>query len=177
MFLGRIHFVAVDDQGRVYLADGDQTVIHVYLPDGSYNQSLGRQGSGPGEFDRVTPATQIRFRGDQIYVTDGPHRNPLRYHVFEADNMNFLYTRSLDADNKEEINDGLKLHMPELVFPILNGGILVSYRHMFTPVYFERNTNSTLFYMHDENGMMGNNKIFEHRDQVFLTTINRTIRF
>jgi len=177
VFLGNIHAVAVDDRGRVYLADGDQTVVHVYNPDGSYKQSLGRQGSGPGEFELITPATHIRFANDQVFITDGPHRSPHRFHIFDAGTLTFIETRKLQAENKEDVSDELKPYLPNLIFPLTNGEMLVSYSHMFSPAYFKRTGNSTTYYVHDGDDLISSNEIFEHPDQVYLSTTSRTNRF
>lgn len=42
--------VAVDDAGRVYVADRKPAVIKVFGPDGALIRTIGREGSGPGEF-------------------------------------------------------------------------------------------------------------------------------
>jgi hypothetical protein len=42
-----------DDNGRVYIADGQLNTIHVFYPEGSYLHSIGREGDGPGEFRRI----------------------------------------------------------------------------------------------------------------------------
>lgn len=42
--------VHVDSRGRVYVGDNRETVIHLYNSDGTYNQQIGREGDGPGEY-------------------------------------------------------------------------------------------------------------------------------
>ncbi|MDX1591285.1 MAG: 6-bladed beta-propeller, partial [Balneolaceae bacterium] len=57
VLIGWIRSIAVDDQGRVFIADSEQEMIQVFGPDGGYLQSVGREGDGPGEFRGIT---QIR---------------------------------------------------------------------------------------------------------------------
>jgi hypothetical protein len=61
----RIGQVAVDRQGRVYVANGTMT-IRVYGPDGKFIRTLGRRGQGPGEF---TGIDRLWFTGDTLVVT------------------------------------------------------------------------------------------------------------
>ncbi len=42
--------VAMDDEGRIYVAERDPSVIKQFSPDGTFLRTIGRQGSGPGEF-------------------------------------------------------------------------------------------------------------------------------
>jgi len=52
--LGRIITgTSVDHENRVYIADYFQHAVHVYQADGSYLQSVGREGRGPGDFQEI----------------------------------------------------------------------------------------------------------------------------
>lgn len=44
------NLVAVDQEGRIYLADGPPAVVLVFGPDGESLRKVGREGDGPGEF-------------------------------------------------------------------------------------------------------------------------------
>lgn len=58
--------VAVADDGSVLVVDTKPTVIKVYGPDGRFLRSIGRSGSGPGEFR----SAWIAVRGDTLVVQD-----------------------------------------------------------------------------------------------------------
>lgn len=63
VLIGWIRSIAVDDQGRVFIADSEQEMIQVFGPDGGYLQSVGREGDGPGEFRGIT-----QIRTDSLYL-------------------------------------------------------------------------------------------------------------
>jgi len=42
--------VMADSRGNIYVLDGGEARVQVYGPDGDYLRTLGKQGSGPGEF-------------------------------------------------------------------------------------------------------------------------------
>jgi hypothetical protein len=44
--------IASDDQGNVYVLDSQLHQVMVFSPDGEYLRAIGRQGEGPGEFNR-----------------------------------------------------------------------------------------------------------------------------
>lgn len=65
---GRIHDIAVDGLGRIYVLEGQAQEIRVFSSDGAYMRTIGREGAGPGEF---RAATAIRMRGNgQFWVVD-----------------------------------------------------------------------------------------------------------
>lgn len=58
--------VAVDAAGRIYVAERDPSVIKLFAPDGTFLRTIGRQGSGPGEFQ----VPFIAVAGEHLYVHD-----------------------------------------------------------------------------------------------------------
>lgn len=64
---GIIKDIAVDDSSRVYIADIRENKIHVFNPDGSYVQAIGRAGRGPGEFQMIWA---IQVSNDHLHVLD-----------------------------------------------------------------------------------------------------------
>ncbi|HSA58025.1 MAG TPA: 6-bladed beta-propeller [Gemmatimonadaceae bacterium] len=58
--------VAIADDGSVLVVDARPTLIKVYDPNGRHVRSIGREGSGPGEFR----AAYIAVRGDTLVVQD-----------------------------------------------------------------------------------------------------------
>ncbi len=66
-FFSRVREVISDAEGRVYaLEDTDQT-IRVFSPEGRLLRTLGKKGSGPGEF---TGARKLQVLGDTLWVYD-----------------------------------------------------------------------------------------------------------
>lgn len=51
---GQVASLAVDDLGRIYVAEGQAHEIRVFNPDGSHLRTLGRKGGGPGEFEQIS---------------------------------------------------------------------------------------------------------------------------
>lgn len=173
IFLGVIRSVAVDGKGRVYIADRDHVSIHVYSSDGQYLQSLGRQGQGPGEFDMISPITQIRFKNDKIFVTDGYHMFPHRAHLFRKDDLSYSHSINLRADNKEDIDEGMKQYYPRQIYPREDGSLLVSYSRMHSPNYFESENRTIPYYLHSESGQMKPGPVLEQKDAQFYFTVHR----
>lgn len=70
VYLGYVNDYAVDDEGRVFLADASNDKIHVYNPDGSFWQSIGRPGRGPGEFLTTRGQLDIGVNDDYLFAFD-----------------------------------------------------------------------------------------------------------
>ena len=83
VIIGRMGRVAVDDAGRVYIADGNRLVIHVYDPDGLHLTEIGGEGNGPGEFRQIS---SVQPHGDFLHVMDG---SSLRISRFSLDDYQF----------------------------------------------------------------------------------------
>lgn len=48
-----IQALALDDQGRIYVADRSEPRIWIFAPDGESIRAFGREGRGPGEMQYV----------------------------------------------------------------------------------------------------------------------------
>ncbi len=57
---GDVISVTVDDPGRIYVADLGANIIRVFSPQGECLQSVGREGSGPGEFAMLAGIVRSR---------------------------------------------------------------------------------------------------------------------
>lgn len=66
--LGLVADVGTDSRGRVLVLDVAEKRLAVFSPQGTLIESLGREGSGPGEF-RVPVALTVDAR-DRVYVLD-----------------------------------------------------------------------------------------------------------
>lgn len=58
--------------GRIVVANGGTSEVRYYGPDGEHIRTTGRQGGGPGEFQRISGL--IRMGGDSLAVLDGGSR-------------------------------------------------------------------------------------------------------
>ena len=64
---GRVVSVLADAAGGIYVADGADQRIHVFGPEGRHLRSMGRRGSGPGEFRDLY---SLAWLGDTLAVLD-----------------------------------------------------------------------------------------------------------
>ena len=64
--LGRVHDIAVDSAGNIYVLDTGFMTIHKFAPDGRHLADLGREGEAPGEF--FAPACLTVGPDGNIYV-------------------------------------------------------------------------------------------------------------
>lgn len=94
VIIGRLGMLAVDKNGRVYLADVSQSVIHIYKQDGSYLANIGGEGDGPGEFRQIRA---IQTEGDQIHILD---MSSMRISTYDLNTLMFTgdLTVSFDFD-------------------------------------------------------------------------------
>lgn len=67
-YFGEIYDVAADDEGRIYVADGPAGHVKVLAADGTPQDTIGRPGNGPGEFQR--PFRLGLTNEDSLYVMD-----------------------------------------------------------------------------------------------------------
>jgi len=76
---GDIADLLVDATGRMYVLDGQSQDVRVFDSAGTFVRTIGRRGSGPGEFQR---AVALRWGpGEQLWVVDF---NNLRYSIFDT---------------------------------------------------------------------------------------------
>jgi len=76
---GYISDITVDDYGRIYVMENQAQEIRVFNPDGSHLRTIGRRGSGPGEFEG---AVGLRWGPEgNLWVID---QNNARYSVFDT---------------------------------------------------------------------------------------------
>lgn len=66
---GQIAGIGISSDGRILVLDQQAQRVMVYGPDGTYQRSIGRPGSGPGE---LGPAANALFvgRGDTVLIPD-----------------------------------------------------------------------------------------------------------
>lgn len=87
---GSIRGLDVDAEGRIFVVDGQARELRIFSADGDHQQTIGRMGAGPGEFQR--PDHVRLARDGRIIVRDAP----LRFSVFTPEGV-YLNSWSLGA--------------------------------------------------------------------------------
>lgn len=72
--LGQVLSLAVSPAGEVYLMDGQVPALRKYAADGSYLMTLGREGSGPGEYRRPDGGLAVLSDGRVVLRDPGNSR-------------------------------------------------------------------------------------------------------
>ncbi len=101
--IGRIGDIAVDSLGRIFIADLDAKIIHIYNSQGSNIGKLGGEGVGPDEFSYIK---NLYIRNGYLYAIDSNFgiRKSVKFNLNELDKY---HTTSL-ARNRKNYKD-LKL--------------------------------------------------------------------
>lgn len=164
--LGSIASVAVDEEGRVFLADQDQNYIHAYEADGTYLQQVASEGEGPGEFGNIA-----RLKTDEEYLY-GFDWNKRRVNVFQLESLEFSHTIPLlreDLDIEE-----LSGAFPRAYYLRNDGSLLVSYSQPFrmNDTDDEEDERMILYYQLDKDGNIVSDKIFEQRSSDYIMDRN-----
>jgi hypothetical protein len=99
----RLSDIEVDDEGNIYVMDPRQFRIQKYDKDGKYLQTIGREGEGPGEFQRASRMT-LSGKG-KLYVNET--RKILIFNeggLFDRNiNLNFFIRSYLVTEEEEFI--------------------------------------------------------------------------
>lgn len=93
LYIGDFTDVAVDDAGRVFIADRQASDIKVFDPDGQLVTRLGREGQGPGDFSALV---DVQINDNRLFSYD---RGQQRSVIFLLDNLTYDSTIPL-ADNR-----------------------------------------------------------------------------
>jgi hypothetical protein len=72
--LGQVRALAVAPNGEIYLVDGQVPALRKYAADGSYLMTLGREGSGPGEYRRPDGGLAVLSDGRVVLRDPGNGR-------------------------------------------------------------------------------------------------------
>jgi hypothetical protein len=100
--LSAVSDVTIGRDGSVYVSQPQENVVKVYDARGRYLRSIGREGGGPGEFER--PAS-LGWRGDTLWVADPPQT---RISLFLP---NGRFVRSISFSRAAPLTDG-RPHIP-----------------------------------------------------------------
>jgi len=165
--VGNIAAFTVDELNRVFIADMNQTTIHVFSSKGKYITSLGRPGKGPGEFGAVTPHTTLKIYSDKLYVTGIPFFPPREAQVFKLNDLSFSYTLPLVAENRKNYN--LKGYYPFQIFPLHEGKFIVSYRRSSTEFKYRAKKKLIKYFIQNRKGkIVSNGPIFKQKGRTYL---------
>jgi len=93
LLLGRPRDMAVDSQGRLYVADSGWDGLLVFSDTGVFDGVIGRAGKGPGEFEHVS-AVHIDAQ-DSVYVWDKDLR---RITIFSPDDHQYVHSFAVQYD-------------------------------------------------------------------------------
>lgn len=86
---------AVSEDGRLFVTDLPEAIVHAYAPNGDYMFSIGGKGEGPGEF---IGATQPELLNKELHVLDVQQQ---RVSVFNPENGDLIRTHSLSNDGSD----------------------------------------------------------------------------
>jgi hypothetical protein len=116
--IGYFSGVSADDDENIYAVDSKQQKIHIFSSDGTYLDSLGRRGKGPGEFDGLN--SKISIQADTLYTLQSTQH---RIDLFNIQSREPIRTVSVPDTDFE----GTSIGMPQKVFPLADGHMLVSF--------------------------------------------------
>jgi hypothetical protein len=159
--IGRFMDVAVDNNGRVYIADGEQRNIKVFAPDGEYITSLGRKGKGPGEFTNISNLHAIR---NQLFVHDNSRQ---RVVVFSLNDFNYDHTIKI-ADNRGNF-DELREAYPGRFHAVNDSMFQIEFYKTAFPEgkkEWKRAIRTSFYYPLDENGRITSDSLFQMKSAV-----------
>lgn len=123
VLLGSWLSAVVDNQDRVFIADYQQTVLHLYNPDGSYNRQIGQEGEGPGEYRNLSV---IRTDDQYLHLMD---RNLNRITRYNLDTFEVEGNVAISVDQPE---DGPFMY-PSMFFPYTDSTYLLQTGMSYSP--------------------------------------------
>jgi len=175
VLIGRVGSVAIDENGRVFIGDRLQYRVHVFGPDGSYLTHIGRQGLGPGEFQRVGT---LSIHSNLLSVYDG---GQLKLDVFKLDSLKYSHTISLNPVNQQSFEELNGLFPSEFRFRS-DHRYLIGFKPFLRPdpshPEYNLQTSTVRYHLMDTNGRIISGLIFERDNYRALTaTVQGEYRF
>lgn len=161
VFLGYIKKIAVDNWGRVFIADFGESranALYGFDPDGTFLKRLGREGDGPGEFRHVR---DMKVQSNQLFVYDGRQW----IHIFDLESLTYSHTIVLNETSLRAVEELRSAFPGQDLFVREDDTFLVSFRQ---PVSVDgSDAHPLLYYLRDSEGNILPDKIFEQRDLEF----------
>jgi len=103
IIFNRLSDVATDSKNNIYVLDYKELVIYLFNEDGIFQESIGRPGQGPGEFQR--PVSIYIDPKDTIFILDESNR---RVEIFDSEAKfvrSVKFTEFPTSGGKEIISD------------------------------------------------------------------------
>lgn len=160
VMIGRLDGFVVDQTGRGFIADGSENTIHVYNSDGTYLQSLGREGEGPGEFGGIG---YINIDSDFVYAMDWSQQ---KLNVFSIKDFTFSHTVNLSREGQDI--EELKNAYPQQYYVRNDNTFLVEYSLPSMPDDDMDEERSNMFYKIDQEGKIVSDQVLTVRSPEFL---------
>lgn len=158
--VGSVRDVTVDNSGRVYIADPQETNIKVYELNGQFLTTLGRGGQGPGEMESLA---SIQIKGNDLYVLD---RSQQRIVVFSLDSLEYDETINI-ADNREQYDEVAGAYLRSIHVKN-DGSFLTNFSISRMPeniADWEKFNGQNIYYFLGSKGDIVSQKLFETESQ------------
>jgi len=120
LIMGQLAGVAVDNDGRVFVADRDNSAIYLFDKDGSYETTIGGAGDGPGEFRTLR---NIAAGSGYLHAFDMSQRRITR---FDLETLEEAGTTGLSGDEPQTGGFNLS-RFPNGFFLMPDGNYLLSF--------------------------------------------------
>lgn len=164
VLIGKIGDMAVDSLGRVFIADVEKQIIHVFEPNGELITQLGREGNGPGEFSYIK---RLQIRNNLLYVSDA-NFGVRKASVFTLDTLAVEQTIVL-ARNRSKYKPLAKAY-PGIyrIFVKNNGTYLAEFiLHSSKPTEKWQNVEMKgLLYLLDSTGKIESDKLIDFKEEI-----------
>ncbi|HET8864785.1 MAG TPA: 6-bladed beta-propeller [Gracilimonas sp.] len=98
VLIGVMGDVTVDRLGRIFIADVQKQIVHVFESGGEFIDQLGREGRGPSEFGSIK---SLQIRKDNLYAFDFSQN---RVNIFSLDTLRSGNTTVLARNRRDYQN-------------------------------------------------------------------------
>ncbi len=162
--IGTMGNMAVDEQGRVFVAEGGflqkRQMIHVFNPDGSYLTGMGRSGKGPGEFQSISG---IHIHSGYLFAYDNQLQ---RINIFSLGSFTHHRTVILNPQSWDSIEELDGSRSDPVNHYIRNDStVLFGFTEPLSPG--NPNDRYRRYYLMDWEGNIISGKVFEEKDVNF----------
>lgn len=164
VLIGKMGDLAVDSLGRVFIADVEKQLIHVFEPGGRFITQFGREGKGPGEFSYIK---KLQIRNNLLYATDS-NFGTQKVHIFTLDTPAGDKTIEL-ARNRSNYKPLAKAYPGVHELYVRNNGTYLAkfISHGTNPTQRWQNKEiKGMLYSLDSTGKIVSHKLFEFTEEI-----------